>query len=154
MTHLSLKISSPLGPLTLSATDSGISGLYFRAGHTSAASGSPADRHLAQGAAELKEYFSGKRKIFTLPLDPAGTPFQRRVWSELARIPFGATVSYANLAIRVGAARAFRAVGSANGRNPLCIFLPCHRVIASNGSLGGYSGGLEIKRRLLELERA
>ncbi len=105
-------------------------------------------------ARELAEYFAGRRRDFTLALDPAGTPFQREVWGELARIPYGATVSYGELARRVGRPAASRAVGAANGANPIPIILPCHRVIGSNGSLTGYGGGLPIKRALLSLEGA
>jgi O-6-methylguanine DNA methyltransferase len=105
-------------------------------------------------ASELADYFAGRRRDFTLTLDPPGTPFQRDVWGELARIPYGATVSYGELARRVGRPAASRAVGAANGANPIPIVLPCHRVIGANGSLTGYGGGLPIKRALLALEGA
>ncbi|HEY8022769.1 MAG TPA: methylated-DNA--[protein]-cysteine S-methyltransferase [Thermoanaerobaculia bacterium] len=109
---------------------------------------------LAIVAAQLAEYFAGRRRDFDLELDPPGTPFQRQVWGELARIPYGATVSYGELARRVGRPNASRAVGAANGANPIPIVLPCHRVIGSDGSLTGYGGGLPIKRALLSLEGA
>jgi O-6-methylguanine DNA methyltransferase len=105
-------------------------------------------------ARELAEYFAGRRRDFTLAVDPPGTPFQRQVWSELARIPYGGTLSYGELARRVGRPSASRAVGAANGANPIPIVLPCHRVIGADGSLTGYGGGLPIKRALLALEGA
>lgn len=109
---------------------------------------------LARGRAQLLEYFQGKRREFDLPLAPRGTPFQRSVWSALAEIPYGATISYKELARRVDRPRGFQAVGQANGRNPLPIFLPCHRVVGADGALTGYAGGLELKQFLLELERS
>ncbi|MDB4948187.1 MAG: cysteine methyltransferase [Gemmatimonadetes bacterium] len=99
-------------------------------------------------------YFAGERTEFDLPLAPRGTEFQRRVWSELRRIPFGATLSYRELAARLGSPEAVRAVGGANGRNPICIIVPCHRVIGADGSLTGYGGGIERKAKLLALESA
>ena len=102
---------------------------------------------------ELEEYFAGRRREFTLPLDLRGTPFQLAVWNGLAQIPYGTTCSYADLARQIGRPRAHRAVGAANGANPVPIVLPCHRVIASGGGIGGYSGGLETKRRLLAFEQ-
>lgn len=103
-------------------------------------------------ARELRDYFAGKRNHFTFPVRPAGTDFNQRVWQELARIPYGETCTYGELARRIGRPKAARAVGTANGRNPIPIVLPCHRVVASGGKLGGYGGGLELKRKLLELE--
>jgi len=105
-------------------------------------------------ARQLADYFAGRRQDFDLPVDPPGTPFQRQVWAELARIPYGRTVSYGELARRVGRPAAARAVGAANGANPVPIVLPCHRVIGADGSLTGYGGGLPIKRALLALEGA
>lgn len=102
---------------------------------------------------QLLEYFSGKRRAFDLPLDPEGTEFQRAVWQALCRIPYGETRSYADIARDAGRAKAFRAVGQANHNNPIAIIIPCHRVIQSGGSLGGYAGGIEIKKRLLTLEK-
>lgn len=107
---------------------------------------------LARASAQLEEYFSGRRRRFDLPLKLSGTDFQRQVWETLAEIPYGSTISYAELAAMVGRPAAFRAVGQANGANPLPIVLPCHRVVASGGRIGGYGGGLEMKRRLLALE--
>jgi methylated-DNA-[protein]-cysteine S-methyltransferase len=102
---------------------------------------------------QIGEYFGGDRKEFSLPLDPAGTDFQRRVWLALADIPYGATESYGELADRIGNPKACRAVGLANGRNPIPLILPCHRVIGANGSLTGYGGGLPLKKRLLDHEQ-
>lgn len=107
---------------------------------------------VAAAAEQLAEYFAGGRTLFDLPLAPEGTPFQRRVWAELERIPFGCTVSYGEIARRLGRPRAARAVGAANAANPLPVVVPCHRVVAGDGSLGGYSAGPAIKRRLLTLE--
>ena len=108
---------------------------------------------LEPGREELLEYFQGKRRNFDLPLAPKGTPFQRRVWKTLADIPYGTVISYKELARRVDRPKGFQAVGQANGKNPLPIFLPCHRVVGADGSLTGYAGGLELKQYLLELER-
>ena len=108
---------------------------------------------LERSREELLEYFGGKRRNFDLPLAPKGTPFQRMVWKTLAEIPYGTVISYKELARRVDRPKGFQAVGQANGRNPLPIFLPCHRVVGADGSLTGYAGGLELKRYLLELER-
>ena len=101
---------------------------------------------------QLQEYFQGQRQSFTLPLAPPGTPFQQRVWQELQRIPFGTTQTYRELAQRLGMPRAVRAVGHANGRNPLAIVIPCHRLIGSDGQLRGYAGGVAIKQGLLQHE--
>jgi methylated-DNA-[protein]-cysteine S-methyltransferase len=108
---------------------------------------------LGEAVRQLGEYFAGERTTFDLRLAQRGTPFQLKVWSELRRIPYGVTISYGELARRVGRPQGFRAVGAANGRNQLPIVVPCHRVIAADGTLGGYGGGLPAKRRLLELER-
>jgi methylated-DNA-[protein]-cysteine S-methyltransferase len=107
---------------------------------------------LTEAVRQLRAYFAGSLQQFTLPLDPRGTAFQLRVWRELENIPFGETRSYAQVAATIGAPRAVRAVGAANGANPLPIVVPCHRVIGSSGSLVGYGGGLPLKKRLLRLE--
>ncbi len=112
------------------------------------------DKVLEACATQLGEYFAGRRTRFELPLAPAGTAFQREVWAALEKIPYGALSSYAEIARTIGRPAATRAVGAANGRNPLPIVIPCHRVIGSDGSLTGYGGGLEKKRRLLSLEGA
>ena len=106
----------------------------------------------AQARRELEEFFSGRLRRFTLKLAPSGTAFQRRVWSELKRIPYGETLSYGEVAQRIGCPGAARAVGRANGGNPICVIVPCHRVIGADGSLTGFGFGTELKRRLLELE--
>jgi methylated-DNA-[protein]-cysteine S-methyltransferase len=108
--------------------------------------------HLRQAQSQLQQYFAGKRRDFDIPLDLQGTTFQKRVWQQLCKIPFGKTCSYRDVAVRIRSPQAMRAVGGANGKNPVCIIVPCHRVIAADGSLGGYSAGLARKRRLLALE--
>jgi len=108
---------------------------------------------VGQAVQQLREYFAGKRRGFDLPLAPKGTQFQRSVWRQLQGIPYGETISYGELARRVGNPKASRAVGSANGANPLPIVIPCHRVIAGDGTLGGFGGGLPTKQTLLKLER-
>ncbi|MGO9242443.1 MAG: methylated-DNA--[protein]-cysteine S-methyltransferase [Bryobacteraceae bacterium] len=112
----------------------------------------PASPVLGDAVRQLREYFAGQREVFTVPLRPSGTPFQLRVWHALEQIPYGHTRTYLDLARALGSPGAMRAVGAANGRNPLPIFVPCHRVIGANGSLTGYGGGLEVKRALLQLE--
>ncbi len=109
--------------------------------------------HLQALVAQLEDYFAGRRREFDVPLDPVGTPFQRRVWEALARIPYGTTISYAAQAAQMGTPRSTRAVAGANGKNKISIILPCHRVTGSDGSLTGYGGGLERKAKLLALEQ-
>lgn len=152
------RIDSPVGHLLLAASDDGLRAIVFHASRHEAArvrawreGGHPL---LDETRRQLDEYFEGRRTAFDLPLAPEGTPFQRRVWHTLATIPYGQTVSYAELAGRIGQPGASRAVGAANGRNPLPIVLPCHRVIGADGSLTGFGGGLPVKRFLLELEGA
>ena len=108
---------------------------------------------IAQAFSQLEEYLIGKRKEFSLPLNPKGTPFQQKVWSALLSIPYGETRSYKDIAEQTGKPNSSRAVGMANHENPIPIFIPCHRVISSDGSLGGYSGGLDIKKQLLQIEK-
>lgn len=149
---------SPLGSLLLATSGQGLCGLYFdEHRHFKGPQGwvaSDQHPHLRQAAEQLDEYFEGKRKNFDLPLDMTGTPFQQKVWERLSQVPYGATTSYLLHAQAVGADRAVRAVGTAIGRNPLSIIVPCHRILASNGALAGYAGGLERKRYLLALEAA
>ncbi len=151
-----LVVDSPVGRLTLEGDRTALTHLHLP--NTGMArrgsSDGPPPRPLQDAARQLDEYFAGERDSFTLPLRPEGTAFQLEVWWALATIAYGQTVSYADLADRVGRPRAFRAVGQANGANPLAIILPCHRVVASGGGLGGYGGGLTVKRRLLALEGA
>ena len=151
------KMNSPIGTLYLVATSKGLQGVYWKKQPSpitkSLVGTQPSVRNLAQAANELEEYFDGRRKKFTLPLDLAGTPFQKSVWAQLQKIPYGGTCSYKDIASKIKNSKAVRAVGSANGKNPLCIIIPCHRVIASDGSPGGYSGGTSLKTRLLTLEK-
>ena len=111
------------------------------------------DDGLREYVQQLEDYFAGNRRDFDIPVDPAGTPFQKRVWEALCEIPYGQTWSYLQLATRIGNPKACRAVGLANGRNPIAVVVPCHRVIGANGSLTGYGGGMDRKRILLDLER-
>ena len=117
------------------------------------AAGTSPPAALREAERQLAEYFEGTRRDFDLPLSAEGTPFQRRVWDELRRIPYGQTISYGELARRIGKPTASRAVGAANGRNPIAIVVPCHRVIGADGTLIGYGGGLPVKQALLALER-
>ncbi|OGU76952.1 MAG: hypothetical protein A2V93_01045 [Ignavibacteria bacterium RBG_16_34_14] len=112
----------------------------------------PDDPYMFNVFSQLEEYFNGDRKKFNVPLDIKGTEFQKKVWNELSKIPYGKTFSYKKIAEKVGNKKALRAVGKANSQNPVCIVIPCHRVINKNGKLGGYSAGLLVKERLLELE--
>lgn len=143
--------NSPLGTIELSATEKGISSLYFAAVKKQK---EIEHRILAEGIRQLNEYFSKKRKEFSLPLDLRGTDFQKKVWNELLKIPFGKTVSYLHIAKEIGDENSTRAVGNANGKNPVSIIVPCHRVIGAGGSLTGYGGGIEKKKWLLEFEGA
>lgn len=108
---------------------------------------------LKEAARQLESYFAGELKEFSLPLEPSGTDFMRQVWSALCEIPFGKTATYGEIAQRIGRPKAARAVGLANNRNPIPIFIPCHRVIGADGSLTGYAGGLDMKKKLLDLEK-
>lgn len=153
--YFTLTLASPLGELRLDATDDGVCGVYFpEHRHGPPPAGEAAPRHpiLVRAAAELDDYFAGRRRAFTVALAPRGTSFQREVWAELRAIPFGERRSYGDLARAIGRAGASRAVGAANGRNPISILVPCHRVIGSDGALRGYAGGEASKRWLLEFE--
>lgn len=152
-----LHLDSPIGILTLAADDDGLRRIDFPPPRPPAAGADwqeGSNAVLEQACAQLREYFAGARRAFDLPLSPHGTPFQREVWTALAVIPYGDTWSYRDLAERVGRPAAVRAVGAANGRNPLPIVLPCHRVIGADGSLTGFGGGLPTKAFLLRLEGA
>ncbi|MGX1914973.1 methylated-DNA--[protein]-cysteine S-methyltransferase [Streptomyces phaeochromogenes] len=149
-------IDSPYGPLTLVATDGVLSGLYMtdqRHRPPEETFGEPDDTPFAETIDELRAYFAGELKEFTVELHLDGTPFQRSVWERLRKIPYGETRSYGELADALGNPNASRAVGLANGKNPLGIIVPCHRVVGANGGLTGYGGGLERKRQLLDFER-
>jgi methylated-DNA-[protein]-cysteine S-methyltransferase len=150
-------LSSPLGKLLLTSDGQALTGLHMsRLAEASApepaATWRRDDAVFREVCEQLAAYFEGESMSFDLPLDLAGTPFQRRVWDELCRIPYGQAISYAALARRIGQPSASRAVGGANGQNPVAIIVPCHRVIGADGGLGGYGGGLDRKRWLLELE--
>jgi methylated-DNA-[protein]-cysteine S-methyltransferase len=151
-------LDSPVGPLRLSRDAHGLCALQFVNGRKPIEAppdvGIRADDAFGDIAAELDEYFAGRLQAFTVPFACRGTLFQRRVWDALCRIPYGETISYAELARRIGQPRAVRAVGLANGANPIAILVPCHRVIGANGTLTGYGGGLPTKRFLLDLERS
>lgn len=156
MALIQLKVNSKIGLLYFVSSESGLRGLFWKPqnvpmvmqikGH------SPEMKNLKLAIDEVSEFLDGKRKKFNMALDIKGTDFQKKVWNELRKIPYGKTVSYKEIAERVGT-NGIRAVGSANGKNPLCIVVPCHRVIASGGGLGGYSGGLIVKKKLLTLEQ-
>lgn len=139
---------SPIGPMTLVQEGEALARLDFDV----PSQPEEATPLLLEACRQLREYFTGERKAFALPLAPAGTAFQKKVWAALREIPWGETRSYGDIARAIGKPTASRAVGMANGRNPLPIFIPCHRVIGTNGSITGYSGGLEKKRFLLRLE--
>lgn len=145
--------NAPFGRLTLVESDGAITALR-RASPEEPAVPEEETPLLREAKKQLTEYFQRQRKIFTLPLSPKGTVFQRRVWDALLTIPYGETWSYLQLARAAGNPKACRAVGGANGKNPIMIIIPCHRVIAADGGLGGYTGGLHIKTALLELEQA
>ncbi len=147
---------SPYGQMTLQANEHGLLGAWFEIQTTQPQQlGIYSDNNpiLSEAVRQLEEYFSGKRTQFELPLAAKGTAFQQAVWQALCRIPFGETWSYQQLADEIGNPKAVRAVGLANGKNPISVIVPCHRVIGKNGKLTGYAGGVETKQRLLELEQ-
>lgn len=166
----STMFESPVGPLFLAASEKGLVALEFDArlpgqqtirpnprdlrSESQAVRFERDDAKMSVYVGELQEYFAGSRREFRLPLDLRGTEFQRDCWIELLAIPYGETRTYADIARAVGRPQGFRAVGMANNRNPIAIVVPCHRVIASDGTLCGYGGGLDVKRKLLELEGA
>lgn len=148
-------VETPIGELTLVNTDGVLSGIYMAEHHPApdrTTFGPRVTEGFEDATTQLGEYFAGERTRFTLPLAPVGTEFQRTVWAALANIEFGTTRSYADIAAELGRPTAVRAVAAANARNPLCIVIPCHRVIGSSGKLTGYAGGLERKRFLLDQE--
>ena len=152
------RFATPFGMVFATAVGGALTGLYFEGGRHAPAVGAhwihaPDAEPLIAVKKQLLEYLAGLRTHFELVTAPSGTPFQQRIWHEIARIPFGETVTYADLALRAGVPGCARAVGAATGRNPLSIIVPCHRVVGTNGALTGYAGGLERKSRLLELER-
>jgi methylated-DNA-[protein]-cysteine S-methyltransferase len=148
---------SPMGKMLIVATDDGLNGLYFidQKYYRAVEAGWTRDgKHpvVRQTAREMQEYFAGKRKEFDIPLAPAGTPFQAQVWKAISSVPYGTNITYSELARRAGHPDAIRAAGTATGRNPITIIVPCHRIVGSDGSLTGYAGGLDRKRALQELE--
>ena len=161
-------LPTPIGPLTLVASPSGLRAVLWSVDDATRVPGVALDETpsrsdkaparsegviIDQAAEELDEYFEGARRSFDVPLDPVGTAFQRRAWAALRTIPYGETVTYGEQAERLGDRRKARAVGAANGRNPISIIVPCHRVVGSNGSLTGFAGGLDVKAWLLDHER-
>jgi methylated-DNA-[protein]-cysteine S-methyltransferase len=152
------KINSPVGELKLVASEEGLAAILWQNDRPERVPlgemvEEPEHKVLVKTEKQLTEYFAGERREFDLPLDMRGTPFQKEVWDALLGIPFGETKSYGDLAKQLGNPGAGRAVGAANGRNPISIVVPCHRVIGSSGKLTGFAGGLDVKARLLEMER-
>ena len=149
-----LVVASPVGKLRLVASEKGLVAIDVRNNSTQVvtAPNASAEAILIKTKKQLEQYFAGKRTSFDVALDLVGTEFQVRAWRALCRIPFGKTISYGQQASNIKNPKAFRAVGSANGKNPIPIIVPCHRVVASDGSLGGYSLGLKMKKQLLALE--
>lgn len=150
--------SSPVGILTISCTENGISGLHIEGDRyfervPSRWVHNHKSRLLLKAKEQLDEYFAGTLEQFDLPLDLEGTHFQQEVWAALLEVPYGTTTSYSHLAEKIGQHKAVRAVGSAVGRNPACIIIPCHRVLTSDGKLGGYVAGFVCKKQLLDLEQ-
>ena len=158
MNLVQYKMALLIGPLYLVASQKGLQSISWtkqpvKLMKSLDRSGSGGEKILNDTCLQLTEYFKEKRKRFDIPLDLEGTEFQKQVWKELSKIPFGQTLSYRDVAQRIKNPKAVRAVGSANGKNPVCIIIPCHRVIASDGSIGGYTGGIRIKQQLLKLEQ-
>jgi len=150
-------VDTPIGRIVIEGDEEAVTGLYFpnHKGWTASEDRvRPSDEAFRGVRSQLEEYFAGERQVFDVPLRFAGTPFQEQVWRALREIPYGRTITYSELARRVGRPSASRAVGAANGRNPLSILVPCHRVVGAEGRLTGYAGGLERKRWLLDWERA
>jgi methylated-DNA-[protein]-cysteine S-methyltransferase len=150
------QIDSPIGPLLIAGDNHSLCRIEFiksRRAHPPDPGWREDARPLEPAIRQLRAYFAGELEVFELPLAPLGTPFQQNVWRRLSDIPYGETISYGELARRIGNPKASRAVGLANGSNPIPIIIPCHRVIGSNGKLTGYGGGLPIKEKLLALER-
>lgn len=148
-------LTTPIGDLLLAGTDTALCVVSFPEGSRRREPGPDwiySEKPLAAASGQLQEYFEGRRREFDLPLRPTGTEFQLRVLDELRKIPYGTTVSYGDVARRIGRPKAMRAVGAANGRNPIPIVIPCHRVIGSSGDLTGFGGGIEVKKALLRHE--
>ena len=154
MSKVQRKMNSKIGPLYLVASAKALHGVFWKSQNESKEqSNSEESRLLDKAEVQINEYLSGKRKSFDIPLELEGTEFQKKVWAELVKIPYGQTRSYKDIAKNLKDSNASRAVGTANRRNPISLIVPCHRVIASDGTLGGYAGGLPIKEFLLSLEK-
>ena len=154
MTYAS-QLETPVGPVTITATEEAVVGLRFGTelpdgSHLGPETAAP--QLLQEAIRQLREYFAGQRRSFSLPLAPEGSPFQKKVWEALRTIPYGETRTYRQIAEQIGHDRAFRAVGMANNRNPIAILIPCHRVIGHDGGMTGYAAGIDIKKWLLDLE--
>jgi methylated-DNA-[protein]-cysteine S-methyltransferase len=152
MTRTHCRFDTPIGEMTVVLEDDRVRRITNALGGRPEDLGARDDHAGAEVRGQLAEYFDGDRREFELDLDPRGTPFQLELWAALSKVPYAQTVTYGELAERIGRPRAVRAVGLANGRNPFMIVYPCHRVIGANGALTGYAGGLEVKRALLSLE--
>lgn len=156
MDSVQIKVNTKIGPVYLVASNNGLRGIFWKKQNAipSLVNATDAMKKILQHAEmEIHQYLEGKRNSFTVKLDPRGTSFQMRVWELLKTIPYGSTCSYKQIAKQLNDPNASRAVGTANGKNPLSLIVPCHRVITSSGRLGGYAGGLSIKERLLRLEK-
>ncbi len=150
------RIETQIGPMYLVASEQGLHGVLWRNPQLLTLNQSHTHKVVEifnETQKQLEQYLLGKRQIFDLPVNVQGTDFQKKVWQELSKIPYGKTVSYSDIAKKINNDKAVRAVGTANGRNPISLIVPCHRVIAADGTLGGYAGGLEIKEKLLHLEK-
>jgi methylated-DNA-[protein]-cysteine S-methyltransferase len=157
MSQIQYEMSSPVGPVYIVASTKGLQGINWQKQSVKCVSRldpkRTEDKLIIKAVKQLKEYFAGKRKEFDIDLNFTGTVFQNRVWKALSEIPFGKTVAYKDIAQKIKNPKAVRAVGTANGKNPFCIIVPCHRVIAADGSIGGYGGGTSVKRQLLKIEQ-
>lgn len=157
MREVQTSLKTDIGLLYLTATNNGLRGITWEPTQAPMVKLDKSDdfptQILKTACHQIEEYFSGRRKSFDIPLDLEGTGFQKKVWRQLEQIPYGSTVSYQWVAHQIQNQKAVRAVGQANGKNPVPIVVPCHRVISANGELGGYSGGVDIKTKLLEIER-
>lgn len=149
-------LKSPIGKLYFVVSEQGLCGIFFNQQDypliKKIEKSNPSHKFLQESVEQVEDYFLGRLKKFNLKLNLQGTEFQKKVWRELLKIPYGQTVSYQQIAARIRNPKAVRAVGSANGKNPICVIVPCHRVISADGKIGGYSGGLDKKKKLLSLE--
>jgi methylated-DNA-[protein]-cysteine S-methyltransferase len=152
LNHQKKILNSPVGPITLLASDTALVSLIWGEDLSTEKKSKNDHPILLATEIQLREYFIGQRTAFDIPLDPQGTEFQKIVWQELLKIPYGQTISYGEQALRLGRPKAARAVGGANGKNPIGIIIPCHRVIGASGFLTGFAGGIETKRLLLKIE--